>query len=98
SDLKAGERGSSKGARRIYSVLVAAEVAMACALLVSSALLVRTVGQMMNTPTGVDADEVTIATVQLTASAVGAPARGATIENTWVPTAQVHARILEEIR
>ncbi|HEX8028417.1 MAG TPA: ABC transporter permease, partial [Vicinamibacterales bacterium] len=51
SDLKAGERGSSKSGRRIYSVLVAAEVAMACALLVSSALLVRTVGQMMNTPT-----------------------------------------------
>ena len=57
TDLKAGERGSSKGARRIYSVLVAAEVAMACALLVSSALLVRTVGRMMETPTGVNADE-----------------------------------------
>ena len=39
-----GERGSSRGARRIYSVLVAGEVALACALLVSSALLVRTVG------------------------------------------------------
>jgi putative ABC transport system permease protein len=98
TDLKAGERGSSKGARRIYSALVAAEVAMACALLVSSALLVRTVSQMMETPTGVSADDVTIATVQLSASAVGAPSRGATIENTWVPTADVHSRILEEIR
>jgi putative ABC transport system permease protein len=98
TDLKAGERGSSKGARRVYSVLVAAEVAMACALLVSSALLVRTVGQMMDTPTGVNADGVTIATVQLSPSAVGAPARGGTIETVWVPTANVHTRILEEIR
>jgi predicted permease len=98
TDLKTGERGSSKGARRIYSVLVAAEVAMACALLVSSALLVRTVGHMMQTPTGVNADDVTIATVQLSASAVGAPVRGGTIETVWVPTATVHSRILEEIR
>jgi predicted permease len=98
TDLKAGERGSSKGARRIYSVLVAAEVAMACALLVSSALLVRTVGQMMNTPTGFDADSVTISTVQLSPAAVGAPARGGTIETVWVPVANVHTRILDEIR
>lgn len=98
SDLKAGERGSSKGARRIYSVLVAAEVAMACALLVSSALLVRTVGQMMDTPSGVDADAVTISTVQLSPSAVGAPARGGTIETVWVPVANVHSQILDEIR
>jgi putative ABC transport system permease protein len=98
TDLKAGERGSSKGARRVYSVLVAAEVAMACALLVSSALLVRTVGQMMNTPTGVNADAATIATVQLSPSAVGAPARGGTIETVWFPVADVHSRILDEIR
>ncbi len=98
TDLKAGERGSSKGARRVYSVLVAAEVAMACALLVSSALLVRTVSRMMETPTGVNADDVTISTVQLSPSAVGAPARGGTIETVWVPVADVHSRILEEIR
>jgi putative ABC transport system permease protein len=98
TDLKTGERGSSKGPRRVYSVLVAAEVAMACALLVSSALLVRTVSQMMDTPTGVDADEVTIAAVQLSPSAVGAPPRGQNIDNLWIPTANVHARILEEIR
>ena len=52
-DLKSGERGSSRGARRLYSVLVTAEVALACALLVSSALLVRTVQHMMRTPLGV---------------------------------------------
>ena len=65
ADLKSGERGSSRGARRIYSVLVAGEVALACALLVSSALLVRTVGRMTETPTGVDADQVVTTTVQL---------------------------------
>ena len=98
TDLKAGERGSSKGPRRVYSVLVAAEVALACALLVSSALLVRTVSRMMDTPTGVTADDVTISTVQLSPSAVGAPARGGTIETNWFPVADVHSRILEEIR
>src|SRR4029079_4624883 len=82
SDLKAGERGSSKGARGIYSVLVTAEVAMACALLVSSALLVRTVGQMMDTPSGVSADDTTIATVQLSPAAVGA-VRGESQLITW---------------
>jgi predicted permease len=98
TDLKAGERGSSKGARRIYSVLVTAEVAMACALLVSSALLVRTVAQMMETPTGVNADDVTIATAQLSPVAVGAPVRGGTLFDSWVPVANAHTRILEEIR
>ena len=98
TDLKAGERGSSKGPRRVYSVLVAAEVALACALLVSSALLVRTVSRMMETPTGVTADDVTISAVQLSPSAVGAPARGGTIETNWFPVADVHSRILDEIR
>ena len=98
TELKAGERGSSKGARRTYSVLVAAEVALACALLVSSALLVRTVSQMMDTPTGVEADSVLTTTLQLTANTVGAPARGGTVQTVWVPIADFHARILDEIR
>ena len=97
TDLKAGERGSSKGARRVYSVLVAAEVAMACALLVSSALLVRTVGRMMATPTGVNADDVTILTVQLSPQAVGVT-RGMPYMEQWSRTADAHARILDEIR
>ena len=71
---------------------------MACALLVSSALLVRTVGQMMNTPTGVEADDVTIATVQLTAAAVGAPTRGGTVPTVWGPIADFLSRIVDEIR
>ena len=57
-DLRTGERGSSRGGRAIYSVLVAGEVALACALLVASGLLVRTVERMMDTPTGVDANRL----------------------------------------
>lgn len=94
TDLKTGERGSSKGARLIYSVLVAAEVAMACALLVSSALLVRTVGQMMETPTGVDAEHVLITPIQVTGHTVQAP-QGAPPQQLWGMLADTHTRILE---
>jgi putative ABC transport system permease protein len=93
TDLKSGERGSSRSARRVYSVLVAAEVALACALLVSSALLVRTVGHMMETPTGVDADAVVTTSVQLAASV----SRGATYQQ-WQEAGQTHTRILEAVR
>ena len=51
--------------RRISRVLVVAEVALACAVLVASALLVRSVTRMMNAPTGVVADGVVTATIQL---------------------------------
>jgi predicted permease len=86
-DLKAGERGS-RGARRVYSVLVASEVALACALLVVSGLLIRTVGEMMSTPTGVSADEVVTTRVQL--------ARDGFPE--WERVGETHARLLERIR
>jgi putative ABC transport system permease protein len=86
--LRTGERGSSRGARRIYSVLVAGEVALACALLVSSALLVRTVGRMSNTPTGVDANGVLTTTVQLSGTNFAS----------WRVTADTHAAILDQIR
>jgi predicted permease len=94
-DLRSGERGSSRGPRRVYSVLVTAEVALACALLVSSALLVRTVQHMTHTPIGVTADEVLITTVQLTVP----PAPGGTaVRDRWRPVAETHAQILEAIR
>jgi predicted permease len=86
--LRTGERGSSRGARRIYSVLVAGEMALACALLVSSALLVRTVSKMTNTPTGVEADDVLTTTVQLS---------GVSYQS-WRVVADTHAAILEQIR
>jgi predicted permease len=86
--LRSGERGSSRGARRIYSALVAGEVALACALLISSGLLVRTVGRMMDTPTGVDAADVVISSVQLSGRDYA----------DWRKTGRVHSAIIETVR
>jgi predicted permease len=97
SELKSGERGSSKGGRRIYSLLVASEVALACALLVSSALLVRTVSQLMATPTGVNADSVVTTTVQLTPN-VNQKMNFEQFRDEWVKTGHLHTQIVEEIR
>ncbi|HET9261914.1 MAG TPA: ABC transporter permease [Vicinamibacterales bacterium] len=88
TELKTGERGSSRGPRRIYSILVAGEVALACALLVSSTLLVRTVNRMTSTPTGVDADDVLTASVQLPNGAY----------NRWRIVSDTHAAIIDQIR
>lgn len=87
-DLRTGERGSSRGGRAIYSVLVAGEVALACALLVASGLLVRTVERMMDTPTGVDANDVVVSSVQLSGRDY----------TDWRKTARVHSAIVENIR
>jgi putative ABC transport system permease protein len=72
-ELRSGERGSSRGARRTYSIIVAGQVALACTLLVGSVLLIRTVSNMMATPTGVDADDVVTTSIQLAASSTFAP-------------------------
>lgn len=95
TDLKSGERGSSRGTRRLYSVLVTAEVALACALLVGSALLVRTVQQMTQAPLGVDAERTLITTVQIT---VPPAPRGTPVRDAWAPVAATHAQILDAIR
>ena len=87
-DLRTGERGSSRGARTIYSVLVAGEVALACALLVASGLLVRTVGRMMETPTGVDANDVVVTSVQLSGRDY----------NDWRKVGRVHGAIIDNLR
>jgi predicted permease len=88
TDLKSSERGSSRGAKGVYSLLVVSEVALACALLTSSALLVRTVNEMVETPTGVEADDVLTTTIQLASDAY----------NDWAVVADTHNRILERIR
>ncbi len=93
-ELRSGERGSSRGARRAYTALVTGQVALACTLLVSSALLVRTVTRMVNTPTGVDADDVVTASVQLSApdGADFSP------DSQWRTFADQHEAILDEVR
>jgi putative ABC transport system permease protein len=93
-ELRSGERGSSRGARRAYTTLVAGQVALACTLLVSSALLVRTVTRMVSTPTGVDADDVVTTSVQLSApdGAYFSP------DPQWRTFADQHAALLDQIR
>jgi len=90
TDLRSGERGSSRGSRRVYQGLVVAEVALAGALLVSSALLVRTVGQMTRVPLGVRAGGVVLTSVQLS------PPSSAL--ESWQTVGTLHATILERLR
>lgn len=90
SDLKAGERGSSRGTRRLYQGLVVAEVALACALLVSSALLIRTVSRMTEMPLGVDGQSAMLTTVQLSPANSTTPA--------WETVGTQHTAILERLR
>jgi putative ABC transport system permease protein len=89
SDLKAGGRGSSRDARALYQGLVVAEVALACALLVGSALLVRTVGRMTRIPLGVEGSAVVLASVQFAPGSAG---------GRWEQAAVVHAAIIDRIR
>ena len=94
AELKAGERGSSRRARAIYSVLVTAELALACGLLVSSALLVRTVRGLVETPTGVQADEVLTAKVQI----VREDGDEGAFVAAWEKVGATHSQILEALR
>ena len=64
--LKQGIRTSTSArGRRVSRVLVVVEVAVACALVVVSGLLVKSVTRMMEAPTGVVGDDVVTATIQL---------------------------------
>ena len=89
NDLKAGGRGSSRDRRALHQGLVVAEVALACALIVASALLVRTVGAMTRVPLGVAPKNVVLAGVQLSAGFTS---------GAWPAVAVEHATILERIR
>jgi putative ABC transport system permease protein len=95
AELKSGDRGSTRVARRVYSLLVSSEVAVACALLVGSALLVRTVGAMTKTPIGVDAEEVLTAPLQVTR---GESTDAESYLASWRVVADTHNRILDEVR
>ena len=90
SELRSGERGSSRTARGIYQGLVVSEVALACALLVGSVLLIRTVREMTAVRLGVEGQSVVISPVQLSA--------GSGDVNAWRTLAQQHSEILDRIR
>ena len=87
--LKDGTRTSTgvRG-RRMSRVLVVAEVALACAVLVASALLVRSVVRMMRAPTGIVADNVVTATIQLSGAAY----------QDWTKVEQFYTTLLESAR
>ena len=74
--------------RRLSSALVVAEVALACAVLMASALLVRSVNRMMHAPTGISASGVVTATLQL---------EGAKYQQ-WPAVEQFYSRFLETLR
>ena len=88
SDLKASERGTSRVSRTLYQVLVAGEVALACALLISSGLLIRTVGRMASVPTGVQTPQAVTSRIQLSGSAY----------SDWNTVANVQAAVLDAVR
>jgi putative ABC transport system permease protein len=67
---------------------VVTEVALACAVLMASALLVRSVSRMLHAPTGVNASGVVTATLQLPNS--GYP--------TWTKVDQGYHALLEAVR
>ncbi|MEX1128425.1 MAG: ABC transporter permease [Vicinamibacterales bacterium] len=64
--LKDGTRtATGVRGRQLSRALVVVEVALACAVLVASALLVRSVTRMMQAPTGITTAEVVTATLQI---------------------------------
>jgi len=87
--LKDGSRGATGArGRRWNQGLVVAEVALACAVLMASALLVRSVARMVHTPIGVTTTGVVTATMQLTND--GYPS--------WAKVDQGYHALLEGIR
>ena len=87
--LKDGAR-TSTGVRghRLSRALVVVEVALACAVLVASALLVRSVTRMMQAPTGVQSAGVVTGTLQI---------EGAKYQQ-WANVEQFYATLADAIR
>jgi putative ABC transport system permease protein len=90
TELRSSERGSSRAARGIYQGLVVSEVALACALLVGSVLLIRTVSKMTSVDLGVTGETVVLSPVQLSVNAQQL--------DSWKSVEQRHAEILDRIR
>ena len=87
--LKDGSRGATgTRGRRWNRGLVVAEVALACAVLMASALLVRSVSRMLQAPTGVHATGIVIGSMQL--AEAGYP--------DWPHVARGYRTLLESLR
>jgi predicted permease len=83
-----GRASTSVRGRQISRLLVVGEVALACALLVASALLVRSVKRMMEAPTGVVGDGVVTAPIQLEVAQYPK----------WTDVEQFYATLLDIVR
>jgi predicted permease len=87
--MKDGSRGATSArGRRWNQGLVVAEVALACAVLMASALLVRSVYRMVHASLGINATGIVTATMQLTND--GYP--------TWTKVDQGYQALLDGIR
>lgn len=85
--LKDGTRTSTgHRGRRWNQALVVAEVALACAVLVASALLVRSVNRMIHAPLGVAADGVLVSSVQLAGASYQGWDKVEQFFTTWLET------------
>jgi putative ABC transport system permease protein len=87
--LRFGSRNTAGArTRRWNRVLVVSEVALACSILVGSALLVQSVGRMLRAPIGVVSSQVVVARMQLSG---GSYAK-------WEDVQQFYTTLLEQIR
>jgi putative ABC transport system permease protein len=88
SALRDGDRASTTSGRLAHRALVVAEVALACALITASALLVKSVTALVSIPTGVSARGVLTANLQLT---------GATYRD-WTKVDAFYSTLLDRLR
>jgi putative ABC transport system permease protein len=87
--LRYGGRSTATAqSRRWNRVLVVAEVALACAVLVASSLLVRSVNRMLHAPIGVSSSNVVVARMQLSGGSIAS----------WDDVQQFYTTLLDGIR
>ena len=86
--LRDGDRASTTSGRLAHRALVIAEVALACALVTASALLVKSVSALVSIPSGVSSKDVLTANLQLT---------GATYRD-WAQVDAFYATLLDRLR
>jgi putative ABC transport system permease protein len=88
--LRQGARSTAGARSRGWNrLLVVAEVALACSVLVASSLLVRSVARMIHAPIGVTSSNVVVARMQLT---------GGASYKTWDDVQQFYTTLLDAIR
>jgi predicted permease len=88
STLRDGDRTSTTSGRLAHRTLVVAEVALACALVTASALLVKSVAALVAVPSGVSSAGVLTANLQLTGP----------IYSDWAQVDAFYASFLDQLR